>query len=287
MAKATTAAQKRPSLNPETFKVGSGLIDDVDSTILDVSYVGDEAPDNYKGGENGIPLFAKMTHQIDGVEGQSIEWFALGGKSKENFEVEDGGKGLTPLFEGAQLSADSNWGLFVGSAVNAGFPAGLLEAENFDPTPLEGDGGKGLRVHFNRVPDTRNFTRTKESKYPPTTLAVTKIYEDTIPGAGGRKGATKKAAPAAAKTTVTRGKPVPAQTDGDGMNEQATTMLLEILADKGGSIKRNSLLVEVTKRAMKDPNRESLRKLIYSPEFLGVEGQGWVFDGKQDISLAE
>lgn len=271
-----------PSWAPSTYKQGSGgLFDNVDSTILDYEFVGDDAPENYKGSDKGIPLFLKVTHQIDGLDAPNVDWFSMGDKARENFEISEDGKTLSPLFEGAQIGGESNAGLFIGSFVTAGMPESLLESDDFNLGAII-----DLGVHLERVPDTRDFAikKAKDSKYPPQVLAVTRFSDETkAKWDGGKKTAAKKAAPAGkAAPAKTAGKTAPAEAAGgdDEVSALAQQTLLDILSENGGKLNRNKLIVPLSKKIGSLPagQKDAIRKLAYSPEFLGQDDMGWTYN---------
>jgi hypothetical protein len=91
-------------------------------------------------------------------------------------------------------------------------------------------------------------------------------------------------------TSSTRGTRPAKKTDEEDIDAIATETLLAILADNDGSIAKAKLPVKIlNKLGAKHPQKEEVRKRIYSDDFLALE-DGWSFDKsskQQTITVAE
>ena len=122
-------------------------------------------------------------------------------------------------------------------------------------------------------------------------LVVDQVYE--LPGAKSASKANGKSAvagKAAKPATKANGKVVKAaEADESDVETLATETLLSILADTDGSIPKSKLSLKVLTKLMKHPQREAVRKLIYTDDFLSaVEGVEYdASDKNQTVSLAE
>jgi hypothetical protein len=109
--------------------------------------------------------------------------------------------------------------------------------------------------------------------YNQTRLAVEQVYEASEAKSSARPSAKDGKASKASK--------------GPNLNDIATETLLAILKDSDGQIAKAKLPVKIqTKLGSKHPQREDLRKLIFSDEFLERE-EGWTYDRKSKSQLIE
>lgn len=119
----------------------------------------------------------------------------------------------------------------------------------------------------------------KGKEFNRTNTVVSKVYDVDAKAAKGGKSAGKTNGKAAGKSKK--------DDDGDDLQEEAVAVLTDLLSDiKDGEIPRAKLSMALTKKLMKNENREALRKLITSDDFLALE-EGWsVGDDKAETIAA-
>lgn len=255
-------------MNPDTFSEGTGLFDDVDGTILAVLFT-TEAPENYEA--DGNPLFANVSILLDGDGAEADrtvnQSFSLGGKSGDNFSIAEGGTGLIPEHDHATVNKSTKWGIFVEALRKEGVTPSILD---------DGDMAKltGLYAHFNRTADKerKGLKNTRTSKFPLTTLVVTKIH--ALPGA---KSVSKGAGKSAAATA-------PESDGGETLDDKCGRYLLDILASKDGKVQRTQLALLASKAAQKDPDRLPISKRMADEAFLSTNA-AWTYDASSKGQL--
>ena len=162
-----------------------------------------------------------------------------------------------------------------------------------DGEPVNFEAIIGQRIRLVQEKDERATEKAGQrvdkktgKKYDRTTTVVAAVYEaDEKPATAAKS--TKTTGKAAKPAVVARVSKANGKAADDHM-DRAVEVLQEILAEADGSIARSKLSLAVTKKLMKDPLREDLRKLIFSEEFLNTEN-GWSYDGTskaQTVSLA-
>lgn len=238
-------------MNPDTFSEGTGLFDDVDGTVKAVLFTKEPPSESYE--TEGNPLFAEVSILLDGdgneTERTVSQSYSLGGKSGDNFTIADGGTGLIPENDHATVNKSTKWGIFVEA----------LKKEGVTPSIL--DGGDmaalvGLYAHFNRTADKerKGLKNTRTSKFPLTTLVVTKIH--ALPGGK----AAGKASTAAA---------TPAAVDGEETLDGACDrFLLDVLIAKDGKVQRSQLALLASKAAQGHPRRLEISKRMADEAYL-------------------
>ena len=281
---------------PSAFRKGGGFLNDVDGVITGYQFTTEFNGKAGKRNKNGfLSLYAALSVRVDGSDEDVTTHLFVG--SADDWEISDDGLTLTPA-EGkdgeplnVNLNGKAGFGLFIASLVDKGFPeTNLSETEtNFEPII-------GWRVRFaqqvneasNKKSGKRKDKKTGK-EYDRTDVVVSQVYGP----AQGNKGAGKSTARPTGKTTTSRSSKPAGKSNGkiqeSDLTEDADTVLLEILGDKDGEVARRSLSIEVTKRRMKDPNRDAIRELIYSEGYLtSAEERGLIgFDQKtQTISAA-
>lgn len=254
------AKQKYASMNPEGFSEGTGLFDDVDGKIVNIQLT-TEVPDNYPT-EGASPLFCNVTILLDGDEGTEAErtvsqGYSLGAKSSENFDVSDDGFGLIPKSDHATINKSTKWGTFMEALRKEGVPTPILDSGDMSEVI-------GLYAHFNRTADKerKGLKNTRASKFPATTLVVTKIH--ALPGKAG-------------KVAKPNGKAAEVASDESSLDDKCGTYLLDILASKDGKVQRSQLALLASKVALKDPQRLDISKRMADEAFLSTQ-VAWKYD---------
>jgi hypothetical protein len=186
------------------------------------------------------------------------------------------GHTLTPVEEGRELGANTAFAKLITSLVEAGFPETNLPEDEINFESII-----GTRVRFVQRTDvegTKKLGKRKDKKtgkeYDRQDLVIEQVY--SLPGAAAptaAKAPKGKAAPAAKG-----GKKVAAEATNDAVAEFAAETVRNIVMEAGGSISKAKLGMAVFKAVVKHDDREPIRKLVASADFLnGIEGLA--FDG--------
>lgn len=266
---------------PSSFKQGGGgSFNGVDGVISDYEFTTTHpfASEDKKANEDYI--YAAISADLDGNDDTQVTALFVG--SADDFTISKDGKTLTPVDDDNGLRVNSPFSKFVNSLVEKGFPESSLpeDAINFETII-------GTRVRFVQVDDVDAAGNVKKRKvlkgkfkgreFPQTHTEIGAVYE--LPGKAG-KGV--KAAPKG------KGKAVEPEVDeDDAVATLATESLLALLKKaKGNSILKKKLPVQIINQVgAKHPDREAVRKLVTSDEFLEA-GEKWSYDSEsQEITL--
>ena len=185
------------------------------------------------------------------------------------------------------MGLHTGWGKFIESLVEHGFPETDLPEDSVNFEPII-----GTRVRFiqqkNEAATAKYGKRKAKSgnaTYDRTDVVVAQVYETSTstgkPNGGIRQKTTTKPSALGAKNKKD-------SSDRD-LADLADETLQGILGDKDGTILRRGLSLEVTKRLMKHAQRDAVRELMYSNEYLaGAVKRGLIaFDQKtQTITAA-
>lgn len=272
------------SVRPSGFKKG-GKLNDVDVTFVGYEFQSKTftAKKGEHKGEEFTPMSVELQFLVDGADEPVKTWLKMG--DAENWgEISEDGLSLG-IDEGQSLSANSQLGTFISSAVAAGFPEDELDD---DPTRinLEAMLNRRYRVAQNvNAEKTERFgqevNRKTGQKYDRRDFVVTKYY-----GPVGAAASSKKGGGASTKggSTKAAGKPNGKVAE-PNIDALALETLLAVLADAGGSIARAKVAGAVTRKlGLKHPQRDAVAKLIYSDEFLGTQ-QGFSYDAADKSQL--
>ena len=147
-------------------------------------------------------------------------------------------------------------------------------------------GRRGGLVQRTNVEDTKRLGKRKDKKtgkeYDRQDLVVDQVYD--LPGVE-TKSNGKSAKPVAAKAAVkTTGKPngKVVEPESDDVEDLAKSTLLDILTDADGKIAKSKLSMKVLTKLMKHPQREDVRKLIFTDDFLELE-DGWAYNKAKQL----
>ena len=278
------------------FKKGGGFLNNVDGVITGYKWSDTPPGDGEKSSKGDFtPLFFVLSARPDGADEDVTTSLFVG--DADLFEISEDGLTLEPLKEGAGLKEGTSFYTFLESLITAGFPE-----TNFvdDPAIINFEPMIGTRVTFVQIKDTKGMERAaakyktsngkfnekgqrKDKKtgkfYDLSSPGVSAVL--ALPGADGPK-ASKGAAKGAKASTKAKDEP-----ETDDMNDEAVEALMGVLEDADGSIARAKLTVAISKKVgLKNPNREALRKLTFSEDFLATE-QGWSYDKKKQTITAE
>lgn len=278
---------------PSSFKRGGGFLNNVDGVISDYQFTDEFNGKPFVPGrdpktkkERFHSLYCVLSVRLEGADKDETTTLFVGGA--EDFVVSEDGHTLTPAEEGRELGASTSFAKFITSLVQAGFPETLLPEDDINYEAIV-----GTRVRFvqrKNEEDTKKLGKRKDAKtgkeYDRVDLVIDQVYD--LPGATSAPAATKGKAPAkAAPKTAAKGKPAPAPAAEEVDIEQLTKdTLVSILADAGGSIAKSKISMKVLTKLMQDPNREDVRKLVFTDDFLALE-DGWTYNkAKQLVTIA-
>lgn len=279
---------------PSSFRKGGGFLNNVDGVITGYEFTdtfpgndGKPAPKGKKRSDFRS-LYFVLTARVDGAD-EDLQTTLFAGDA-DQFEISEDRHTLTPSEEGYNLGATTGVGKFISSLVDSGFPETNLPEDEINFEAIV-----GTRVRFVQRTDveaTKKYGKRKSKdgkrEYDRQDLVIDQVYSlpeaeeapaPTKPGAKGSK-------PAAAAKPA-KGKPADTAANVD---ELASETLLTILADNKGKIAKSKLSLKVLNALMKHPQREEVRKRVFSDDFLGQKGQGWTYDPtdkNQTISLDE
>lgn len=286
---------------PSSFKKGGGFLDGVDLVIKDYQFTDEFNGEPFKPGKikgsDGKPiekphtLNVLLTVRVDGADEDTTTTLKAAGNF-DDWEVSEDGYTITPVEDGKELAAGTAFAKFISSLCEAPLAGG---GENTIEQLLPEDS-----INYQSIIGTRLRTvqktddeRTKKfgqkvdkktgKKYDRKDLVVETVYE--LSGAEPAKPAKSKGGKANPPSKTAKGKPAPAANAGEDLDTLSKTTLIEILADAGGSIAKSKLSMKVLTKLMKHPQREDVRKLIFTDDFLAQE-DGWSYDkAKQLVTL--
>lgn len=274
---------------PSTFrKGGGGFLNNVDGTIVGYRWTDqfngeDFVPGKKDGKEKFHSLFMEISIRLDGADSDETQNLFAGGY--DDYEVSEDGLTLTAQ-DGGECSIGQNTpaGKFLASLVEKGFPEKLLSD---DPDSINVEPILGTRVRFaqetvmgkdgkprKRVAKKGKF---KGREFDDTTTVVAQVYD--LPGKAGKGGK-----PAAAKTGKAA-KEEDANEDEEGdqtVEALAGETLIDIVKANKGKMAKEKLSMAILQKLMKHPQREPVRKLLKSDDFLETE-DGWEYNAKKGV----
>jgi hypothetical protein len=271
------------SINPEEMTEGGGLLDNVRVTITDASW---EMTDY--GGRSTMkrPAAHLVLEEPDGTV-HDDQWWSCG--KAEDWVPSDDGQYLLPTGLKKQINLSSNFGMFMQSLSDNGFPSDRFEPEIGCLI--------GLEFHLQQVKaEGREKTKSKDGskEYDQTVPCAAEIF--TFPweekkaksgtAAGKKTGGTAKKKPAAKKAAAKKEPQEQGDTGGgnDEMEETATTIILSLLAEsEDGTVPKKALSVGVMKWAkengLKPADANPIVKMLFNgDEFLGRDGNPWSYE---------
>lgn len=244
--------QRIASLNPADFIEG-GLLDDADVIVKEARF----ALWDYNG--QAKQTAALRVVFVDGEDKTHEQYYSAG--DPERYVPSDDGCSLIITGTSSGLNKTSNAALFITSLVNADAKVGeLLAGGNISKID-------GLRAHVNRVAQQKRagLAGSDDGKNR-TILLVTKII--ALPGQK-PSGAKKGGAPTPA-ATASKAAPAAGGGDASELDGKAAGYLLQILAERGGSVAKKEVPTLVFQAAnnAKDPDKAKLTTLVFKKEFL-------------------
>jgi hypothetical protein len=275
-ASGSSGAGKGASLIPTDWTSG-GLINDVDVTIMDMTFVDDWT---YNGAVSDPVLALKVTFKPD--EGDPVEQCFSAGDLARWMPDPNNPKHVVPA-EGSSAKAlnnNTNCAAFLGSIIDAGFP---LNVKGHEVSEFV-DVFEGLYCHVMRVPQKKRSGIQQADAKERDVLVVSNIHR--LPWEAAKTGAKSTAAVAGKTNGAAKAKLAAAPVEeeetatDDALVEEAATLVATVLEEKGGSVASGQLSIALLKHLQGNDNRAAIIALVKNPEFLGMEGAPWSFDGK-------
>ena len=240
---------------PSTFGVGGGLIDDVDVVVKEAKITNFD----YNGTQAPVPAIM-FTLGIPDAEDVVQYWTV--GKSSDWMPSEDEKK-LVAIGRATQLNASSNGALMLASLVNSGFPEDKIVD---DITCFQ-----GLEGHMTRVPAPKRgmvkAPRADGKVYEDTVLTFASISKMPWEKVKGKAAAAPKAGTKAAPKAAPAPKPEESG-DGDDIESKVQNILLEILSEVEGGIKKQQIPGLLFKKAAADPDKQAMIQIAFKEDFL-------------------
>lgn len=279
------------SSRPSAFKQGGsgGFLNNVDVTWDDYEFTTD-FPGSTGGGKSRdddySPLYGVLTFSVDGADEPVTTTLYFG--NANDFTIENEGKTLVSIDDDTQVPLNQPFGRFINSLCENGFDDSLFPEEN-----VNYEAALGTRLRLKQVDEVDKDGKVKKrvakkgkykgKEFPVQNPQVVRVYEaEAKPTkAIATKGGTK-AAP------VKGGKAKAVESDEPDLNAIGVETLLALLRkQKGNTIQKRSLTVPISTLLGKHPERENVRRLVFSDDFLETQ-QGWSYNKAsktQDITL--
>ncbi len=275
---------------PSQFKKGGGFLNNVDGVISDYQFTDEFNGKPFVPGrdpktkkERFHSLYCVLSVRVDGADEDVTTTLFVGGA--DDFQVEDDGHTLVPAEEGRELGASTSFAKLITSLVEAGFPETLLPEDAINYEPIIGT--RARFVQRKNEEDTKKLGKRKDPKtgkeYDRNDLVIDQVYD--LPGT--KPAAPSKGGKANPPSKTAKGKAAPAAAAEVDVEQLAKDTLVSILADAGGSLAKSKISMKVLTKLMSDPNRENVRNLVFTDEFLALE-DGWSYNkAKATVTIAE
>lgn len=277
VGRAPASEQAVMSLNPEDFTQG-GLLDDIDVLFAECRWV----EWDYNGAIDHPTLALKVNFEFDDNGKQETSEQYYSGGELNRFQPSADGRQAIAVAGARGMNNNTNAAMLIKSIIEQGFPVDKFG--NGDVGSLD-----GLQAHINRVPQPKrggNISDKNNAGYEKTVAVVTKIHRmpwETGNAKAGTAGArTAAAKPSTAAPRASTGAPAASNGDAGDLNEEAAGVLLEVLTNKGGSVKKSQLAPASFKPLTGNPNRSEILKLMADENWLIEQGEnfGWAYDNQ-------
>lgn len=269
-ARGTSGAGQGASLIPSDW-VSGGLLNDVDVTITDMTFVDDW---DYNGNVQEPVLALRVTMQPD--EGDEVIQHFSAGDLARWVPDPDNPKHVIPAENSSAkaLNNNTNCAAFLGSLIENGFPTNVKGHEVSEFV----DVFEGTYCHVMRIPQKKRSGLATDGKEKEV-LVVTQILRLPWEQEGKKTVAKPNGKPAAAAEPEAEQEAGGEEVD-QAIVEEAAGMVVEVIREKGGKVPASQLSVALLKHVSKSENRAAILAMVKDPEFLGMEGAPWAFDGK-------
>lgn len=272
---------------PSSFRKAGGFLNNVDGVITGYTFTDEFNGEPFRPGrdpktkkERFHSLYWVPTVLVDGAT-EDVNTTLFAGRA-DDWDVSEDGHTLTPVEDGRELGAGTAFAKFITSLVEAGFPETNLPEDVINYECIV-----GTRVRFvqkTNVEDTKKLGKRKDKKtgreYDRQDLVVDQVYD--LPGVETKSnGKTAKPAGKPASTSKPPAKAAVGLPE-TGLEDLAKSTLLEIISDADGKIVKSKLSMKVLTKLMKHPQREDVRKLIFTDDFLAQE-DGWSYNKAKQL----
>jgi len=260
---------KGVSLKPSEAVAG-GLLDDVTVDWKECAF---EMWDYNGKIPAPVPALKVAMEEPDTKEEHTQYWSC--GRAQDWAPSNDG-KQLVAVGSATAIRTSSNVFVLLKSLVDCKFPEDKL---GNDISELQ-----GLRAHMSRVaaPKRPGLAKAKRTaadgtEYEDTILVVSDIHN--MPWEKAKPtGAPKTAGVGTAKAAAPTKAAPPAEGEAQPIDEEATTFMMEALADAGDDgIPRKTIPTVAFQKLTGNPNRNAIAKRVYEEDFLSAGP--WVYDG--------
>lgn len=277
---------------PSSFKKGGGFLDGVDCVIVDYQFTDEFNGEPFKPGKikgsDGKPmdkphsLNVLLTVRVDGAD-ENTTTTLKAAKDFADWTVSEDGHTVTPNEDGANLAAGTAFAKLISSLCSVGgFDENLLPENEINYEAII-----GYRVRLVQQVDeerTRKYGQKKDKKsgkaFDRKDLVVDQVYGVAEPAPKSKGGKANPPSKSAKKTA-----PVVEAEEVD-VEQLSKDTLGSIVADAGGSIAKSKISMKVLTKLMQHPNREDVRKLIFTDEFLALE-DGWKYNKAKQLVTIE
>jgi hypothetical protein len=266
-----------------SIKAGGGFLNNVDGEIT--GYEITTRPPGGDAKETSDWVWFVPTIKQDGAEEEITQHFFLGGADRYNISKD--GQTLSVDEGNVTIGANTPTGKLLASILDSGFDESELpDLEDGEDLTLEALVGKRYRFiqevdeEATKKLGKRKDKRTKK-EYNRTNTVVCRVYGDATPAKDSKASKTSGKSNGSMKAN---GKAK--HNDEEDLTEEADAVLVDVLEANDGKIERGRLSLVLTKTLMKNPNREALKKLIFSEDFLGRE-EGWSYDATSKKQVIE
>ena len=257
------------SLRLTDFVAGGGFLDDADVEVVEAKF---ELSD-YGGRVSETNLAVVISYKDE--EGEVHEQIYSAGDKKHFLPSEDdGGRSVIAVGTKTQLNNTTNFYDFSKNLVNAGFPESEM-GENLDFLI-------GVKGHVVRVPQRKRtglVLQTSESGEATSDNRTLLVFDQITGGFPGesKPKSKSKSGQKAAKVAKEINAAI------DGVDEKATSLVVQILSENDGETPKAALLQGILKLTVKDNDKVQILKRVASVEFL--EAGPWEFeDGVLSLS---
>lgn len=268
---------------PSSFKKGGGgFLNGVDGKIVDILFTDNAFPDaKPKAGKKAFnALHCVLTVRADGADDDVTTTLFVG--SADELTPSEDGHALLP--EDGRISGKSDFGIFIGTLVEAGYPEDELPEDSNDFSAII-----GWRMRFEqRINEekTKKLGKRKgkdgKGEYARTDLIVADVYGKDEDAKGAKAGKGAKASPAAAgKAGKSK---APAASD-----VAAERLVAYVSAAKGKTLGVDKLKMKaMTDSSFRgDPDtRDAVIKLLKDVDFLGGVDGIELDEDQENVSLA-
>lgn len=265
--------QQGLSFAPDDMAEGGGLLDNIRATITGGAF----EVTNYGGKAKQKVFAARLDLEEQNGTAHEDQWWKMG--DVEDWVAINGGRGFDRAGVKDAVNKGTNFGIFMNSLIDAGFPADKL-------TP---DIGClfGLEAHFQQqIVEGRDKIKSKDGskEYDPKVLCVAEIFSFPWEKKSKAKtGGGKKSSAKGKGTTESNGADTGVE---DATAQIITEILLEVAEqseDGTVEIPKKSLGTSIMKKAKAnddiDPKMTNqMVKKAFEDEFLGAQDRPWTYE---------